>query len=227
MRVKGPLILKDRSAPSTPSTGEVALYSVDGSALLLKDDAGVVRTLAGTVTRTVSGRYSYSQLCVVQASATNGTTTGFWWLYNPVASGIKIALNSVGYMSQHAGALVTVTSPRLSLALFTFTGTPSGTAGTVAKNDSTFSTATGLLQTTQAGSSNSLGAIIMSFFPVWNQSTSSGGPGGATDATWDPADAGDEIILAAGEGIVCYQPDAGTTSDVRRQLVNLVWTEYT
>lgn len=40
----GPLIIKEGVAPSNPPAGHVALYSVDGSALLMKDDAGVVTT---------------------------------------------------------------------------------------------------------------------------------------------------------------------------------------
>jgi hypothetical protein len=45
-----PIILKETAAPSNPPTGHVALYSVDGSALLMKDEAGVVTTLGGGTT---------------------------------------------------------------------------------------------------------------------------------------------------------------------------------
>ncbi len=43
-RVKNPILLRETAAPSTPAAGNVALYSVDGSVLLMKDDAGVVTT---------------------------------------------------------------------------------------------------------------------------------------------------------------------------------------
>lgn len=44
-----PIILKETAAPATPPAASVALYSLDGSALLMKDDAGVVTTLGGGV----------------------------------------------------------------------------------------------------------------------------------------------------------------------------------
>lgn len=46
MRIKNPLVLRE-GTPATPPSGHVALYSADGSALLMKDDAGVVSTLGG------------------------------------------------------------------------------------------------------------------------------------------------------------------------------------
>lgn len=39
------LLREQASAPATPASGKVALYSLDGTALLMKDDAGVVRTI--------------------------------------------------------------------------------------------------------------------------------------------------------------------------------------
>jgi hypothetical protein len=40
-----PIILQDQAEPASPPAGSVALYSVDGTALLLKDSDGTVRTL--------------------------------------------------------------------------------------------------------------------------------------------------------------------------------------
>lgn len=177
--------------------------------------------------RVRSGVYAATMLCPVAASATNGTTTGFWWLYNPAASGILMALRRVEYQSQNGSALATVTSPRLSINLFTFTGgTPSGTAITPGKLDSAYPTPTGLLKSTQATTTVTLGAPVFAFLPAWSQSGSSGGPSGGTVADWNPAEEG-QPVLRAGEGIVCYQPDAGTTSDTRRQIVDIAWCEYT
>lgn len=45
----GRLLLRERAAPSNPPTGQIALYSIDGTALLMKDDAGTVTTLGGGV----------------------------------------------------------------------------------------------------------------------------------------------------------------------------------
>lgn len=44
---KTPLVLRETAEPPTPDVGHVALYSTDGSALLLKDDAGNITTLTG------------------------------------------------------------------------------------------------------------------------------------------------------------------------------------
>lgn len=44
-RILEELVLAEQASPATPPSGNVALYSVDGSALLLKDDAGVIRTV--------------------------------------------------------------------------------------------------------------------------------------------------------------------------------------
>lgn len=41
----GLLLLRERAAPATPVAGHVVLYSVDGSALLMKDEAGVVTNM--------------------------------------------------------------------------------------------------------------------------------------------------------------------------------------
>ena len=41
--IRGALRLLERAAPGTPSSGEVAFWSVDGSALLMKDDGGQTR----------------------------------------------------------------------------------------------------------------------------------------------------------------------------------------
>ncbi len=43
----GVVVLRERAAPANPPAGHVALYSVDGTALLMKDDAGAVVTLGG------------------------------------------------------------------------------------------------------------------------------------------------------------------------------------
>lgn len=44
-RLKKALLLPEQAAPPTPPSGSVALYSTDGTALLMKDDAGTVRTI--------------------------------------------------------------------------------------------------------------------------------------------------------------------------------------
>jgi hypothetical protein len=71
--------LTEAAAPATPPAGKVVLYSVDGNALLVKNDAGVVSTLTGTGTP-VSGLTAATTLTgtelvpVVQGGATKKTT---------------------------------------------------------------------------------------------------------------------------------------------------------
>lgn len=181
-----------------------------------------------TSERVRSGVYFASILSVVQATATNGTTSGFWWLYNPVGSSVLMALRRAVYTCQNGSpATATPTSPRTQLSLFTFTGTPGGAAITTGKADSTYGAAAGILMSTQVTSAVTLGAPIKSFLPAFNQITGSGGPAAATFADWDPASDDGMPLLRAGEGIACWQPDNGSTSDVRRQVLNIAWEEFT
>ena len=172
----------------------------------------------------MAGKYIASILNTVPASATNGTSTGFWWLYNPVGSSFVISLLYVRYQSQHGSpATACASSPRCALNLFTFTGTPSGTNIVPGKMDSSMSSPGAALKSTQATSVVSLGALVRAFLPVWSRSTSSGGPEStASHVEWK---VDGEIVLRAGQGLVCYQPDAGSTSDVRRQNIDLYWKE--
>jgi hypothetical protein len=179
--------------------------------------------------RVRSGVYmAQTGLHSVAAAATNGTSTGNWWLYNPAASGLKIALRRIEFASgSGAAAAVIATSPRIQLSHFTFTGTPGGAAIASRKVDTAYATAAGLLMSTQVTSVVTLTQPFFAFLTgIWNQSTSSGGPGVGFASDWLPEESGQPII-AAGEGIVCWQPDAGTTSDPRRFVTNIAWDEFT
>jgi len=165
----------------------------------------------------------------VQASATNGTSTGFWWLYNPVGSAVKVAVKKIYYSSgEGAAAAVIATAPRAPLIThFTFTGTPGGAAITPRKIDTAMPTATALLMSTQVTSVVTLTQAVHAFQTgIHAQSTSSGGPAVGLIDVWDPPEE-NQIILAAGEGIVAYQPEAAIASDPRRFLTNIVWEEFT
>jgi hypothetical protein len=180
--------------------------------------------------RVVSGVYiAHTGLHSVVASATNGTSTGFWWLYNPVGSAVKVALKRVEYSSGEGAAAATIaTAPRAPLlTAFTFTGIPGGAAITPRKADTSFATATALLMSTQVTSVVTLTQALYAFQTgIHCQSTSSGGPSVGLASDWIPPEDG-QPILAAGEGIVAYQPDAGTASDPRRFITNIAWEEFT
>jgi hypothetical protein len=174
--------------------------------------------------RLASGIYLATTTGVVQASATNGTSTGFWWLYNPGTGGVLVALRSANLASQLGSALLTPTSPRILLAAFTYTGTPAGTAVTPRKADTAFGAAVASLRSTQVTSVVTLTQNVWAWFPYANETAVGGNPPSGT--TYAPKE-DEQVVLAANEGVVCYQPDAGTTSDTRVLAWNLAWSEFT
>jgi hypothetical protein len=176
--------------------------------------------------RVNSGVYlAHTGAHVVQASATNGTSTGFWWLYN-TSSTVKVALRRVEYMTQHGSILVTATSPRIVVQRFTFTGTPAGTVIGGLPTDSGMAASTASLRSTQATSVVTLVTpIIFAFMPVVALTAVGAAAPGAAD--WVPSDESGEVILNQNQGIVCYQADAGTASDTRRFTTNIAWNEFT
>ena len=172
----------------------------------------------------VFGYHGGNQL--IQAAATNGTTTGFWWFINPIGSTVKIGIERVRYAHSITTTLSTPTCPRVVLQLFTFTGTASGAAVTPAKFNSGYPAAQGSMRTAMTGLTVSLGGIIDATLPI----ASIGTTGWAVvcpqfDDNIAISELSD-IVLAPGEGIVCYQPDAGTTADTRRLIADIVTAEF-
>jgi len=167
---------------------------------------------------------SHTGAHVVQAAAQNGTSTGFWWLYNTSAT-VICALRRCHFMSQRGSALATPTSPRIVLQRITFTGTPAGTAIVPAKTDTGFCAAVASLRSTQVTSVVTLAEQFMAFLPMSDVSTTV--TGGATDTDWVPDTEDGEILLRQNQGVVCWQPDAGSTSDTRRFVTSIAWSEFT
>lgn len=172
-----------------------------------------------------SGVYrSHTGAHVVQAAAQNGTSTGFWWLYNTSAT-VICSLRRVQFASQRGSALATPTSPRIVLQTFTFTGAPAGTAIVPAKTDSGFAAATASLRSTQVTSVVTLAQQFMAFLPISDISATV--TGNATDGDWVPDTEDGEMLLRQNQGIACWQADAGSTSDTRRFVTNIAWSEFT
>lgn len=161
---------------------------------------------------------------VVQAAAQNGTSTGFWWLYNTSAT-VIIGLRRVSFSSQLGSAFLTPTSPRIMLQAFTFTGTPAGTAITPRKADTGFPAATASLRSTQVTSVVTLTEQFWAFLPVACGTAVGFVP--ATVNEFAPDEESGEIMLRQNQGIVCWQADAGTTSDTRRFVTNIAFDEFT
>ena len=76
-----------------------------------------------TSARTRTGLYRAATGAHVVLAAAQAATVGFWWLINPVGSGVAVSLKRVAFMSQHGSVLATPTSPRIMLERVTFTGT--------------------------------------------------------------------------------------------------------
>jgi len=165
---------------------------------------------------------------IAASSPQNGTSTGFWWLYNPGTGGVRVALRRVHCMTVMVNTASTAqTSPRIMLQAFTYTGTPGGAAVTPRKADTAAGAAVAILMTTQVTSAVTLTEQFHAFLPWASQISSSGGPATPGDSLYTPAE-DEQITLAANEGIVCYQADAGTaTTDGRRIVTNICWSEYT
>lgn len=158
----------------------------------------------------------------VLLAAQDGTTTGFFWLQNPVASIIDLVVRKTAL---HFGTtnLAAVTVPRLLLVKFTFASTASGATVTPARRKQADANAADMRTAPTGMTSLTLGATIASF--VVPQMHAAGQvfhppvqewPAGGHDPFED-----DDIILIPGEGAVLYQADAGTTSDPRKFIVNL------
>jgi hypothetical protein len=174
--------------------------------------------------RVRSGVYlSQTGAHVVQAAA-DTFPAARWFLINPVASGVLVAFRRCEFSSQMGSVLATPTSPRINLRLFTFTGTSSGAAITIGKVDSAFATAVAKLVSANTGLSISGGADIFSFMPT--AGATAVGYAAPASLDWNPEEEG-MPVLREGEGIACYQPDAGTTSDTRRYITSIAWEEYT
>jgi hypothetical protein len=177
--------------------------------------------------RNVLGAYQFDGgKFTVQASAQNGTSTGFFWLINPVGATILVGIHKVQIIQNFSTNLTVPTQPRLQLSRFTFTGTASGAAETYALRDSTDAAAQSTLRTASTGMSVTLGNAFWSTLV----------PFAAGTAGWqfvppflaefvEEGEVG-QMIIRPGEGIVLWQPDAGTASDTRQFVTNFCIQEF-
>lgn len=177
-----------------------------------------------TSARVASGIYLATTGVSTVTSAADTFPAGRWFLVNPVGSTIKVALRHVQMHSHCASAAVRASSPRLLLVAFTFTGSPSGATITPRRAFTTFAAPTGSLRTASTGLTITRTQDVAAFLP-WAAVTAVDASRPA-ESTWCPPE-DEQIVLAAGEGILLTQADAGTTSDNRRYVNNLVWAEYT
>lgn len=161
----------------------------------------------------------------VQASAQNGTTTGFLWAHMPAAVTDRAArIRQILVTSQHSTALATPSGPRIVAARMTFTGTASGAALTAGKVDTDHGAASFSLRTAVTGLTPTLVANL-SGLALCGALTAVGAYAPAPVPLLD-ANAEDEWpVIRPGEGVAIYQDVAGTTSDTRKITIALLWDE--
>ena len=171
----------------------------------------------------IGGYIAHSGVNLVQATAQT-FPAAFWWLINPVGNTTKIAITGIEIMSQMGSALVAVTSPRLLIASFTFTGAASGAVVTPGKLDSTYAATTASFRTASTGLTITKVADLLCSLPTASATAVGYAPPMMDE--WFETQEKNQIILRAGEGIAFYQPDAGTTADTRRLISTVKWDEF-
>lgn len=185
---------------------------------------------------TNTGSYrAVTALLSVTATA-DAATAGRWWLINPVGSGVGIALLRVIAYFTIVTEVDMITAPRITLERVTFTGAASGASLTPSKRVRTTvqgqtldAAAVGSVRTASTGLTLAAGEIEHAFLaPTYSLTTSGIGVSQPPMNVYGMSERGeDALILAAGEGIVCRQPDVGSTTDGRRFITIIEWEEFT
>lgn len=183
-------------------------------------NAALVDTRLG---ETFIGSYQYhSGILAIVATAHTVNTGGFFWVINPVGSGKIVKIKDIRMISGATTALLTLTIPRIAISFMTFTGTPSGASGTVQKHRSSYATSAFDVRTAITGLTCVYGQPIHTCIPVANQTAV--GEYAPAESIWNRDN---KVLLLEGEGLVCWQMDAGTTSDTRKAFVDVVWEDIT
>lgn len=180
-----------------------------------------------TSERSIVGNYKFSSgVLTVPTTAHNGTTTGFIWLYNPVGSLIKMSLKRISYKVNFTALAVDLLVGELRASLFTLVGTGSAGQITPGKRKSTDATPVGNLRTASTGLTNTLGAALhANMYPTMDLATGGAGHWNQQSSEYNPDSEGEEIVLAAGEGLVIWHAAAVTAAN-RRLIIDGAWDEF-
>lgn len=161
------------------------------------------------------------------AAADNGTTTGTFWLAVPAGATVNARLRRLEVVYSMTGEADMLTVPRITLARFTFTGTPSGATVTACKRATSDNGNTAIMYSASSGWTPVLGALAWtSLTPTLGLTTSGQFWAGGPVHQYAPLNEDEFIDIAPGEGVVLYEPDAATSSDTRRYSVCGSWDEY-
>lgn len=158
----------------------------------------------------------------IQATAQDGTSTGFLWIQNPSASvAMRIRRLELAFTNATATAIVHDTAPRVAMVRGTFTGAFAGAALTLTKRKTSDAANAGDIRTAVTGATVTVGDVVWSALCPGNDIT---GPADVFNlrfsSRWDFGDADstaeDEfVVLAQNECLIVYQLDNGTASDQR------------
>ena len=184
--------------------------------------------------RTRTGLYRvHSGILSVTAAADAAAPGGAkLWLVNQPTSTVAVALRRIRFESVHSTALVAVSSPRITYDRFTTT--TASTATPIAPGRRVRTAVAGLaadaanqarVVTASTGMTMAAGETLGAFYVLQSLTAAGAVTPSLEDRTAPDPDA--EIILAAGEGILFRQPDAGVASDTRKYNIDLVWEEFT
>lgn len=161
----------------------------------------------------------------VQASAQNGTATGFLWAHVPLAVvGKKARLRNILVDSQHSTVLATPSAPRLACSRFTFTGAASGAQLVAGKIDPAYPAAVLDLRTAPTGLTVTLGTVL-ALAGLTGALTAVGAYSPAPVVMGFADEEDDWNVFGPGDGFVIWQDTAGTTSDTRKINITPVWDE--
>ena len=178
--------------------------------------------------RSVTGQYKFViPAQAIPTAAHTATTTGFFYLINPLASTIKIAVDRISFKHNFSTTLaVDLIAPLIHVSRISFTGTLSAATTTPAKRATADAAAQGLISIAMTGLTVTNVANVYGLIgQTMDLVTGGAGHWIAQSDEWNPQDEDDELILAAGEGIVIWSTLAVTTAN-RKLMINGAWFEY-
>lgn len=212
------------------------------STIILPDDSGNLGKKLDTDQQTVGantvqrqrivvvrtpllGAYKFESGRLTVGASADASTGGRIWLINPVGSAVIAVVKKLMCTTSPTAASAFASAPRITVERVTFTGTASGATITPAKRDSNDAANVCTVRTASTGLTLTAGAVI-SDFTVTAVLTAVGIATPVDQYLYDSTDEDDYMVLRAGEGIVCRQADAGTTSDTRVAMLYGSWEEH-
>lgn len=162
----------------------------------------------------------------VQATAHDGTSTGFLWIQNPSAS-VKLRLRKlvVEFANATATAISHNSAPRIGFVASTFSGTFAGATLTLTKRKTADSANACDIRTAVTGATVTLGNVIWAPVVPGSDFNTADCYFNESKEVWRPRAEDEFVILAQNECITVYQMDNGTTNDQRLVRISGIFDE--